>query len=104
MPGEEGVAEYDSYLEEAAGAILPPLAALAGGEMFLTKFEPILPRLLKKLVHIYHELTYFTIKYSSVYFFLSFFYILSTIFSLVYFPCYFLCKPSVVWCVFLYTF
>ena len=59
MPGEEGVAEYDSYLEEAAGAILPPLAALAGGEMFLTKFEPILPRLLKKLVHIYHELTYF---------------------------------------------
>lgn len=24
LPGEEGVAEYDSYLEEAAGAILPP--------------------------------------------------------------------------------
>jgi len=50
LPGEEGMAEYDSYLEEAAGTILGPLAALAGGEMFLTKFEPILPRLLKKLV------------------------------------------------------
>ena len=44
------MAEYDSYLEEAAGTILGPLAALAGGEMFLTKFEAILPRLLKKLV------------------------------------------------------
>ncbi len=53
LPGEEGVAEYDSYLEEASGAVLGPLASLAGGEMFLTKFEPILPRLLKKLVSTY---------------------------------------------------
>ena len=42
MLGEEGVTEYDPYLEEAAEAILGPLAALARGGMFLL-----------------HELTYF---------------------------------------------
>lgn len=50
LPGEEGVAEYDSFLEESAGGILGPLAALAGGELFLSKFDPILPHLIKKLV------------------------------------------------------
>lgn len=62
LPGEEGVAEYDSYLEEAAGRILPPLAGLVGGQMFLSKFEPILPTLLKKLVIFFFLLPYMDIE------------------------------------------
>lgn len=44
------MAEYDSMLIECAGSILGPLASVAGGEMFLKQFEPLLPKLLAKLV------------------------------------------------------
>ena len=44
------MAEYDNFLEESAGSILGPLAGIAGGAVFLPKIEPILPKLLKKLV------------------------------------------------------
>lgn len=49
-PGEEGVAEYDSFLEESAGTIMGPIAGLVGGEKFIPKVQPILPKLFKKLV------------------------------------------------------
>ncbi len=44
------MAEYDSFLEESAGGILGPLAGLAEGALFLSKFDFILPKLVKKLV------------------------------------------------------
>ena len=50
LPGEEGVAEYDSFLQESAGTILGPVASLMGGDLFLPKAESLLPRLFKKLV------------------------------------------------------
>ena len=52
FPGEEGVAEYDSFLEESAGRLLGPLAGLAGGQMFLSNLDSVLPTLLKKLVSV----------------------------------------------------
>ena len=50
FPGDEGVAEYDSFLQESAGTILGPIAGLVGGERFIPKVQPILPKLFKKLV------------------------------------------------------
>jgi len=44
------VAEYDSFLQESAGTILGPIAALVGGEFFIPKVQPILPKLFRKLV------------------------------------------------------
>ena len=52
FPGEEGVAEYDSFLQESAATILGPMAALMGGDVFLPKAQPILPKLFKKLVSV----------------------------------------------------
>ena len=43
-------AEYDTVLVEVAGSILGPLAAVAGGERFLSLFEQVLTKLLAKLV------------------------------------------------------
>ena len=54
FPGEEGVAEYDNFLQESAGGTLGPLASLVGGDLFIPKLEPILPRLFKKLVRKSH--------------------------------------------------
>ena len=50
LPGEEGVAEYDCFLQESAGTILGPIAALIGGDLFIPKIQPILPKLTRKLV------------------------------------------------------
>lgn len=44
------MAEYDSFLQESAGTILGPVAALMGGDLFLPRAESLLPRLFKKLV------------------------------------------------------
>lgn len=49
FPGEEGVAEYDSFLQESAGTILGPIAGLVGGDRFIPKVQPILPKLFKNL-------------------------------------------------------
>ena len=50
LPGEDMAAEYDTVLVEVAGSILGPLAAVAGGERFLSLFEQVLTKLLAKLV------------------------------------------------------
>ena len=39
-PGEEGVAEYDSFLQESAGTILGPLAALLVARGSFRKCSP----------------------------------------------------------------
>lgn len=44
------MAEYDSMLIECAGSILGPLAGVVGGEVFLKQFQPLLPKMLAKLV------------------------------------------------------
>ncbi|KAL5466681.1 hypothetical protein EMCRGX_G030825 [Ephydatia muelleri] len=48
--GEEGyMAEYDSVLVECAGCVIGPLAAVAGGEVFLPFLRSLLPQLLRRL-------------------------------------------------------
>lgn len=58
-PLEEGTAEYDNIIQESAGSCLGPLAALVGGERFIPKLQPLLPRLFRKLVRMAFRI-YFT--------------------------------------------
>ncbi|XP_029638234.1 importin-4-like isoform X2 [Octopus sinensis] len=46
---EDQEAEYDAYLVESAGEILPATAKLIGGKAFMPYFESFIPDLLKKL-------------------------------------------------------